>query len=418
MPKRWWLILLVIIVATPFGWAAEDVNLSLTVGDCKVLQLKDLIRVATSNPEVAEVVVTGGREVLINAKKTGLSIVNVWSKEKLTSYRVVVQEDYSNIQRELMQLINLPEVRVTVNAKYVILNGQVENSIQDEKAVTYAKMYREHVQNYLQVKKKYQILLTILVTEMKKEVQEKYGIRWGTWIQTTADLIFKDWSWGLIQNATGDGLRPLTDNWWIGTMLDEMEKNGDAKLLAAPSLLMTSNQEASFMAGGEIPLPISDGQGGIKIEWKEYGIKLKATAILNHDLSIGLNLAPEVSSLDWANAISVAGDRLPALAMRKTSTNLQMKAGSTLIISGLLKREDSLSAFKLPILGDLPIIGGLFRSREFQKGTTELLFFVTPQIIEEEQQIVPESLINPEFKGPFFPPTMKSETTNHDAPQP
>ncbi len=407
MPKIW-LILLILLVAAPWGWAIEDTKLLenttvLNVGDCKVLQVKNLVRVATSNPEVAEVVVTAGSDVLINAKKTGLAVVNLWTSEKLESYRIVVQEDYSSIERELQRLINLPNLQIKVNAKYVVLNGQVEDSIQAEKAITYAKMYREHVQNYLQVRKKYQILLTVLVTEMKKEVQEKYGIRWGTWIQTTTDLIFKDWSWGLIQNATLDGLQQLTNNWWLGTMLDEMEKNGDAKLLAAPSLLMTSNQEASFMAGGEIPLPMSDGQGGIKIEWKEYGVKLKATAILNYDRTISLNLAPEVSSLDWANAISVAGDRLPAIATRKTLTNLQMQAGKTLVISGLLKQEDSLSAFKLPILGDLPIIGGLFRSREFQKGKTELLFFVTPQIVEEEQSPNLETLLNPEFKGPFYP---------------
>jgi len=155
------------------------------------------------------------------------------------------------------------------------------------------------------------------------------------------------------------------------------------------------------LAGGELPIPRSDGDKVI-VEWKEYGVKLKVTATIVKDDEVLLSVAPEVSSLDWANAVMVEGYKMPAIATRKASTNLLFKEGSTLVIGGLLKREDSTTVFKLPIIGDLPIVGSLFRSKEFQKGDTELLFFVTPQIIKENHEIAPDDLTKDLDQGPFF----------------
>ena len=181
-----------------------------------------------------------------------------------------------------------------------------------------------------------------------------------------------------------------------------MQKNGDAKILAAPSILTLSGKEAFFLAGGEIPIPLADGEGGTKVEWKEYGIKLKVTPTLDKNNNITMSVSPEVSSLDWANAVLIGGDKMPAITMRKATTNVQFINGGTLVIGGLLKREDSETVFKIPVLGDLPIIGGLFRSKEFQNGQTELLFFVTPRVIKDDSKVDPNNITKPESQGPYY----------------
>ena len=392
MFKKQFLLLVMIFMVYCSTSLAETESLLMTVGDCKILALPAYTRVATSSPEVIEVVVTSGREVILNAKKIGLSVVNIWTPQGIITYRISVQEDYSNIEREIARLINNSLVQVTVNAKYVILNGKVETSLESDLAVQYSKMYRENIINNLDIKTKYQILLSITVTEMKKETQNKYGFRWGRIVTTKDGPVFTPWEWSMLEAGNNNFVRNTAQP--IAAMLDAMQKNGDAKILAAPSILTLSGKEAQFLVGGEIPIPLTD-KDGIKVEWKEYGVKLKVIAVIEKDNSISMTISPEVSSIDWANAILINNYKLPALATRKETTSVQFTEGKTLVIGGLLKREDSETVFKLPILGDLPIIGALFRSKEFQNGNTELLFFVTPYIIKNDSQIDSSLITNP-----------------------
>lgn len=400
--KKYRLLLILFITCLFFSIASVSAaikELDMGVGESKILHAEGITRVSTSNPNVIEVVVTGTQEILLNAKGPGVSMINIWARRGILTYRIKVNDNYGNLEKEISRLIDNPNVKVIVNQKYVILNGTVETTLEADRAVEYAKMYRDNVLNNLNVKVKYQVLLTILVTEMRKESQNKYGFRWGSWVQTKDGIVFYDWQWAM--KDTGGSIAKFPGNWSIGTMVEAMQKNGDAKILAAPSILTISGKEASFLAGGELPIPRSDGDKVI-VEWKEYGVKLKVTATIVKDDEVLLTVAPEVSSLDWANAVMVEGYKMPAIATRKASTNLLFKEGSTLVIGGLLKREDSTTVFKLPIIGDLPIVGSLFRSKEFQKGDTELLFFVTPKIIKEGNEIGSDNITKDLDQGPFF----------------
>jgi len=380
--------------------SAEPHVIHLAVGEAKVIAINGINRIAVSNPEVLELVVTSGREFLLNAKKPGLSSVNVWSSEGRFTFRFEVREDFSTIETDIAKLINNPEVNVKVNDKYVALSGTVASSMEEEQAIRYGKIYRDNVINNLQVKSTYQILLSILVTEIKKDSEKKYGFNSGTWWPTPDGLVFHEWEYGLLQNDSGEfDLAPGTS---LGSILNLMQRNGDAKIMAAPSILTVSGKEAFFLAGGEIPIPMSDGKGGVIVNWREYGIRLKVTPKLERDNTISMAVAPEVSSIDWSNAIIVNGFKLPALATRKASTNVRFKDGSTLIIGGLLRREDSANVYKVPLLGDIPIIGSLFQSKNFQKGDTELLLFVTPKLIKDEVDLESELITNPDFQGPYF----------------
>lgn len=409
--KMFIVLVLLLVGLSPLAVAnPREVPLSLSVGDSEIINVKGLTRVSTGNPQVVEVVVTGSQEVLLNAKQAGAAVVNIWSSQGVVSYRVTVRENFDSIENELARMINNPNVQVTVNSKYVILNGTAETSLDSDQAVAYAKMYRDNVINNLEVKTKYQVLLSIIVTEIKKENQNKYGFRWGSWVQTKDGLTFMESQTALVENSDHAIVR-FPDNWQIGSMIDLMEKNGDAKILAVPSILTKNNQEAMFLAGGEIPIPISDGEK-VEVQWKEYGVKLKVKPSIGKDRDVSLVVAPEVSTLDWANAVSLNGYKLPAIATRKTSTSLQVKPGTTIAIGGLLKREDAKTVFKLPILGDLPIVGALFRSKEFQKGDTELLFFVTPTLVDDAQLPDPGKITGDANQGPYFTPDSNSETAS------
>ncbi len=400
MVKKCLPLLIILILLFPIIVSAEPHVIYLALGEAKVLSMKGITRIAVSSPEVLELVVTSGQEFLLNAKKPGLSSVNVWCSEGRFTFRIVVQEDYSIIEMEIAKLINNPEVKIKVNDKYVILSGTVASSLEEEQAIRYGKMYRDNVINDLQVKSTYQILLSILVTEIKKDSEKKYGFNSGTWWPTSDGLVFHEWEYGFL-NSDSDGVN-LAPGTSLGSILNLMQRNGDAKIMAAPSILTVSGKEAFFLAGGEIPIPMADGKGGVSVNWKEYGIRLKVTSQLERNNIISMAVAPEVSSIDWSNAIIVNGFKLPALATRKASTNVQFKDGSTLIIGGLLKREDSLNVYKVPLLGDIPIIGSLFRSKNFQNGETELLLFVTPKVIKDEVDLKPEKITNPDFQGPYF----------------
>jgi pilus assembly protein CpaC len=138
------------------------------------------------------------------------------------------------------------------------------------------------------------------------------------------------------------------------------------------------------------------------VEWKEYGVKLKVLPIIQKDGNIMMTVSPEVSSLDWSNAITVSGIKMPALATRRATTNVQFMAGTTLVIGGPLQRDDQSAIFKLPILGDLPIVGPLFQSKQFQNDRTELLIFVTPNVIRNDAKVDPNQVTNPSEQGPYY----------------
>ncbi len=392
------LLMILVLFWSAVAATAESHIIRLAVGEAKVLSLKGITRIAISNPDVLELVVTSKHEFLLNAKKVGMSSVNIWASEGRFELKFAVQEDYSAIEMEISKLINNPEVNVKANDKYIVLSGTVNNSLEEEKAVRYGKMYRENVINNLQVKNTYQILLSILVTEIKKDAEKKYGFNSGTWWPTPDGLVFREWEYGFLKNGTGTvGLAPGVS---LGSILNLMQRNGDAKIMAAPSILTVSGKEAFFLAGGEIPIPMSDGKGGVVVNWKEYGIRLKVTSNYERNNTISMAVAPEVSSIDWSNAIIVNGFKLPALATRKANTNVRFKDGSTLVIGGLLSREEAVNIYKVPILGDIPIIGSLFRSKNFQNGDTELLLFVTPRLIKDETDLTSGEITNPSFQGP------------------
>ncbi len=185
--------------------------------------------------------------------------------------------------------------------------------------------------------------------------------------------------------------------------MDALINDDLARVLSEPNLLVNDGEEASMLVGGEIPIPVPQtggGGAGVTIEYKKYGVELIITPrILPGGQQIELEVKPSVSSLDYANALTMQGFNIPALRKREASTTVTVADGQTLIIGGLVQREQSLNISKIPILGDLPIIGELFKHKEFKDGKTELVILVTPQIMQGGPSGIPNA-IEPEIVSP------------------
>lgn len=252
---------------------------------------------------------------------------------------------------------------------------------------------------HIAVPDKRQIVCHVRVVDINKGDLKRLGVNWGQIDYSKDPPAFIDQPW-LIHNLSGmlgpqiDGAHKVLT---LGSQIDLLAQNNQARILSEPNLMVDDGGEASILVGGEIPVPIAQPGGGggtsVTIEWKPYGVQLDvAPKILECGNRIAMKIMPEVSSLDFANAVTINGFVLPALRSRKTSTTLTMTVGDTLVIGGLLQSEDTKTLRKIPLLGDLPIIGKLFQRKEFQKGESELVITVTPEIIDRV------GAQNPQFK--------------------
>jgi pilus assembly protein CpaC len=271
-------------------------------------------------------------------------------------------------------VLGLPTIKVSLVGEKLLLEGTVTDQNQLERAVQVAGAFGKEVVNLIRVAAPYQVLIKVRVIEASRSDLEKLGFTWGSLDRGV--LIPDKALFGELM--IGESIVRLLP---IGTELEALVDAGKARLLAAPSLLTLSGREASFLSGGEIPVVVPK-DGELQILWKEYGVKLEILPIVLDDGSIEVKLKPEVSTLDWTNGIRVDNLTLPAMKTRRTETVIYIEDGTTFVIGGLLENNESEQVHKVPLLGDLPIIGKLFRSDQFQIGQTELVFFVTPHILK------------------------------------
>lgn len=242
-----------------------------------------------------------------------------------------------------------------------------------------------------------QVCVQVRVVEVNRGDLKRLGINWGQ-LEFEGDTVrFIDQPW-LIQNMSnvlgvgGEVGNILT----IGSQLDLLREKNAARILSEPNLLVDDGGTATMQVGGEIPIPVSQvgggGEGSITVEWKPFGVILEIQpTILEDSGKINVRVTPEVSSLDFSNAVTIGGFTLPALRARRTSTVVTMADGGTLVLAGLIANDQSRTLRKIPLLGDLPLIGELFKRREFINGETELVILVSPKVISGSQPL-PESM--------------------------
>jgi pilus assembly protein CpaC len=325
----------------------------------------------------------------------------------------------SHLESLLRRVLEGEDVRVESAGSGVALVGSVSNALAMERAVAVSETFlgedsEERVVNLLSVEGNQQVMLKVIVAEMNRNLERELGTNFSSLIETDGKVIGIT---SLLENIlsvaddgtllAGDSATLLAAFSGFGSLsllavaMDVVERNGLGKILAEPTLVARSGEMASFLAGGEVPIPIAQGGafGSITVEYKKFGVGVAFTPTVLGPDRIHLEVAPEVSEPDFNLGTEVDGIRVPGFVTRRASTSVELKDGQSFAIAGLLSDVVRSAAAKYPLLGDIPVLGALFRSTQYQKNETELVIIVTPQLVKPlgppPHRLPTDSLVDP-----------------------
>ncbi len=391
----------------------------------------DITRIAVTNPAIADAVVVKPREILIDGKGAGTVSLIVWGANDRKHYDIVVDTDVSVLQQNLQQLFPGEDINVGVNADAVILSGAVSsNEVMLRAAeVARAAFAKSAIVNMLQLpggSPSKQVMLQVRFAEVNRNALLQAGLtlfsrRTGfTARSTTQQFAAPDFT------SDNEGLLEFTDylnlfffqrNIGIGGVLKALQARGFLQSLAEPNLIAYNGEEASFLAGGEIPIPVVQGlSGNVSVVYKEFGVRLTFRPTIAGDM-IRLKLRPEVSSLDFNNGIILSGFRIPALNVRRAETDVELRDGQSFAIAGLLNNISQTDRQAIPLLSKLPIIGNLFKSKSERAEQTELMVLITARLVRalDPDEVPPLPTMPGEFINPREGEAVGEELT--DAPE-
>ncbi len=367
-------------------------SMRLTVGKSALVRLPgDATRLSIGNPEIADVMLINPREVYLLGRKFGSTNVFVWTKAgRTTIMDVLVGLDTATLKTRLSELVP-SETAVTVDSlgDSVVLGGSVGDPMKVQRLVSLAEVYGggKKVVNLLSVEGSQQVMLEVKVAEVSKTLIDKLGLEFNLTRSSgnTSFTLLTQLLSGAANTLTGTRANGRT-----AITLDAEVKNGLVKILAEPTIMAMSGQEGAFLAGGKIYIPVPQGSasGGstVTLEEKEFGVGLRFTPTLLEGGRINLRVTPEVSELSQIGTpiTTLTGQTsiLPTITTRRASTTVQLRDGESFAIGGLIKNNVTESIKALPMLGELPVIGALFRSSEFQTDRSELMFIVTPRLVK------------------------------------
>lgn len=365
--------------------------------------------VRMANPEIADVAVTGARQILITGKSFGVSQLLTWTEGGGQQFfDVTVELELERLAASLRASVPRAQVRAQSVLDTVVLSGTVPDADAAQRAMEIAGIYAPRVVNHLRVAGVQQVLLRCTVAEVNKRATRQLGFN--GWIagDNVQDMFVVSQVGGInpanigaaaganvtgrIPFATGtDGL-PLRDATTLSfgfprvqmqVFIQALRENGLVKILAEPNLVTISGQEASFLAGGEFPVPVPQGgtSNAITIEYREFGIRLRFTPAVISENLIRLHVVPEVSEPDFSAAVRLGGFVVPGLIQRKVDTVVELGPGQTFALGGLLSERVRGVSSKVPGLGDMPVLGALFSSVQYQNDETELVVLVTPELV-------------------------------------
>ncbi len=424
--SRWGMLLIGLLTlaflcpqATPV-WGADPLGkirdqeitqtLRLKVGQSKVLRIPfSITRISVGNPEVADIILTSPQEVYVNGIASGTTNLSVWGRGRFSSARVTVEADIGLLKENLAQVLPKEKIGVMAADESVVLSGEVSGPVAQQTAVNLAASYvggkKERVVNLLNVGGVQQVMCEVRLAEVSRSVGRRMGVNFNlldragqafgvsflnnlTGVEDfVRSFLGTSFTYNISQNVNAiGGFRTGSVLWTM--FFDALKQQGLGRILAEPNLVTTSGQEASFLAGGEFPIPVPQQFQTITIEYKKFGVGLNFTpTVLDNDM-MAIKVAPEVSELDFTQGIAftAAGFVVPGLRVRRLSTHVEVKDGQTFALAGLLSDSHRNLVNKFPLLGSIPVLGTLFRSSEFQKQETELVVLVTPHLVKPMAQ--------------------------------
>jgi len=432
-------------LAAPGGVAPVSVRsaprLALTIGKSVILKSDaDVARVSVAQPDIADFVLLSPRQIYVTGRAPGLTNLTLWDKgDKIRAvYDLDVAPDVSRLKKMLHDVLpGETGIEVVASQDSIALSGTVRDGDSLKKALSLAEVYApKKVVNLLSVGGVQQVMLEVRVAEMSKSLVNRMGINLNaigdgnfgytllggltsiapsmfnvdttqnvydymaieaksgdsTFVTAPTQLAYREFNVASNRETAtmnqGTAVARWNTNWGgagntsMTAVIDLLKQNGLVKILAEPNLVCLNGQSAKFLAGGEIPIPVPSGLGTTGIEWKEFGVGLKFTPNIVAGDRISLQVNPEVSDLDYTRAIQIQGFTIPAINTRRTSTTVELKNGQSFAVAGLLKDESRNAMDKYPVLGDIPVLGNLFKSSQFQKDQTELVILVTPHLVK------------------------------------
>lgn len=403
----------ILLFALPHGMSAQDVstNASFTssskeaipvnvlVGQSRLLTFdRPIERFSVSNPDIAEAVLVTSNQVVVNGKAFGQINFIAWEKGtgKFLVFDIFVRTNLSLIDSQIRALFPKDDIRLSQANGSVVISGSVSDpkiAAQTEQVIQSAGF---KTVNLLEspVKNAVQVQLQVRVAEISRNRMRELGASYayqgspgaGGYVNSgSGPSSLADVTGGLLSGTLAPSLNLFLMGGNALAMVRALQQQGALRALAEPNLIAMNGEQASFLAGGEYPVPVVQSSGDrstVTIVFKEYGVRLNFKPVIVDEDHIRLELEPEVSTLDFANGVKFDGFLVPGLRTRRAKTGIELRDGQSFALAGLLDNSETQTLSRVPGLGDIPVLGNLFRSKQFQKNETELMFIVTAQVVK------------------------------------
>ncbi len=409
--KRTALAAALVLVAA--SWAAAQSSsdeIRVTLGKSIVIDYpEDVSRISTSNPEVIDYVPVSSREILLHAKGVGAATLVVWAKSgQRNFYNVSVEQNLEPLKKLIQDTFPKEEIRIQSSRDSITISGLVSTVAVADRLNELIKPLAKSVVNNLAIKPPpidKQIMLRVKFAEINRNASKQFGINLiSTGAGNTPGLVstgqFSPTRPSELTGSIGGGTAGTTSSFNLTDALNIfafrpdlnlaatirlLQQEGLLQILAEPNLVTTNGKEASFLVGGEFPVPVLQGggsAGAVTIQFREFGIRLTFLPRLTEHGTLKMHVKPEVSTIDLANAVSISGFTIPALATRRIESDIELGQGQSFVIGGLIDDRTTETFARIPGLSSIPLIGELFKSRNETRAKTELLVMVTPELVD------------------------------------
>jgi len=411
-------LVLGVVTASAQGGSEE---IRVTLGKSVVIDYpEDVSRISTSNPEVVDYVPVSTREILLHAKGVGAATLVIWAKSgQRNFYNVNVDYNLEPVRKLLKDTFPSEDLRIVAARDTVTLSGQVSTQAVAERAMATVVPLVKTAVNNMRVKSAAidkQVLLRVKFAELSRTYGNQFAINL---VSTGATNTIGSITTGQFGGARPDpqgGSFSLTDalnvfafrpDLNLAVIVKALQSNGMLQILAEPNLVTSNGKEASFLVGGEFPIPILQGggnSGAVTIQFREFGIRLTFNPLLTDNGTMKLYVKPEVSTIDLARSVTFNGFTIPALSTRRVESTIELAPGQSFVIGGLIDDRTSETFSKIPGLSSIPLLGALFKSKDESRQKSELIVIVTPEIVEPLNP--GDSKLQPQFASEFLRPMM------------
>lgn len=415
--------------APPQGQPETGERLHLLVGRSLVITSPTRVkRVSIADPNIADAIVISPSQILLNGKTPGGVSLVIWDEsDQSQTFEIFVDLDILGLTQKIREVFPDEPIRVEASKDLVMLSGHASSKATQSEILAIVSAVSPKVVNLMEAPlppTTGQIILQVRFAEVNRSALSQFGVNlFGTGPRDFSSVSTQQYSppqlVGTGPTNSTIGLTDLLNIFYfrpdinLGLTIKDLQQRNILQILAEPNLLAATGKEASFLAGGEFPYPVVQGTGGttnaVTIQFREYGVRLTFTPTIMENGQIHLKVRPEVSALDFTNALTISGFFIPALSTRRVESEMDLADGQSFAIAGLVDDRVTRILSKVPGIGDLPVLGQLFRSTSFNKSKTELLILVTPRIVKP---LSPGELPpGPQFPTPFMPPAAPEGTS-------